>query len=65
MLHLYEQKTVSRDQLVWEVRQAMRELVQQMKSRICDHPEAERLMENKADDEDGIVEEGLRLYRFP
>ena len=45
MLHLYEQKTVSRDQLVREARHAMRELVQQMKSRICDHPEAERLMQ--------------------
>ena len=45
MLHLYEQKTVSRDQLVREARQAMRELVQQMKNRICDHPEAEQLMQ--------------------
>lgn len=48
MLHLHEQKTVSRDQLVREARQAMRELVQQMKSRICDHPEAERLMQELA-----------------
>ena len=48
MLHLYEQKTVSRDQLVWEARQAMRELVQQMQTRICDHPEAERLMQELA-----------------
>ena len=48
MLHLYEQKTVSRDQLVREARQAMRELVQQMKSRICDHPEAEQLMQELA-----------------
>ena len=48
MLHLYEQKTVSRDELVREARQAMRELVQQMKSRICDHPEAERLMQELA-----------------
>ena len=45
MLHLYEQKTVSRDELVREARQAMRELVQQMKNRICDHPEAEQLMQ--------------------
>ena len=45
MLHLYEQKSVSRDQLVREARQAMRELVQQMRNRICDHPEAERLMQ--------------------
>ena len=48
MLHLYEQKTVSRDQLVREVRQAMRELVQQMRTSICDHPEAERLMQELA-----------------
>ena len=48
MLHLYEQKTGSRDQLVREVRQAMRELVQQMRTRICDHPEAERLMQELA-----------------
>ena len=48
MLHLYEQKTISRDQLVREVRQAMRELVQQMRTRICDHPEAERLMQELA-----------------
>ena len=48
MLHLYEQKTVSRDQLVREARHAMRELVQQMRNRICDHPEAERLMQELA-----------------
>ena len=48
MLHLYEQKTVSRDQLVREARQAMRELVQQMRTRICDHPEAERLIQELA-----------------
>ena len=48
MLHLYEQKTVSRDQLGREARQAMRELVQQMRTRICDHPEAERLMQELA-----------------
>ena len=48
MLHLYEQKTVSRDQLVREARQAMRELVQQMHNRICDYPEAERLMQELA-----------------
>ena len=48
LLHVYEQKTVSRDQLVREARQAMRELVQQMRTRICDHPEAERLMQELA-----------------
>ena len=48
MLHLYAQKTVSRDQLVREARQAMRELVQQMHNRICDHPEAEQLIQELA-----------------
>ena len=48
LLQLYEQKSVSRDQLVREARQAMRELVQQMRNRICDHPEAERLMQELA-----------------
>ena len=48
ILHLYEQKTVSRDQLVREARQAIRELVQQMRTRICDHPEAERLIQELA-----------------
>ena len=48
MLHLYAQKTVSRDKLVREARQTMRELVQQMRNRICDHPEAERLMQELA-----------------
>lgn len=44
MLHLYEQKSVSRDELVQEVRKVMRELTRQMQSSICDNPEAERLM---------------------
>lgn len=48
VLYLYEQKTVSRNQLVREARQAMRELVQQMRNRICNHPEAERLMQELA-----------------
>lgn len=45
MLHLYEQKSASRDELVREARRAMRELVQQMRNRMCDHPEAERLIQ--------------------
>ncbi len=44
LLHLYEQKSTSRDELVREARKAMLELVQVMKEGICDHPEAERLM---------------------
>ncbi|MEJ8728373.1 MobP3 family relaxase [Flintibacter sp. HCN-6482] len=44
LLHLYEQKSASRDELVHEARKAMLELVQVMKEGICDHPEVERLM---------------------
>ena len=45
MLHLYEQKSVSRDELVRQARRAMLELVQAMQAGLCDHPEAERLMQ--------------------
>lgn len=44
LLHLYEQKSASRDELVHKARKAMLELVQMMKEGICDHPEVERLM---------------------
>ena len=38
MLHLYEQKSESRDELVRESRRAMLELVQTMRDSMCDHP---------------------------
>ena len=44
MLHLYEQKSDSRDELVRESRRAMLELVQTMRDSMCDHPDAERLV---------------------
>ena len=44
MLHLYEQKSESRDELVWEARRAMLELVQTMRDGVCNHPDAEQLM---------------------
>ena len=44
MLHLYEQKSMSRDKLVHEARKAMLEMVRTMKEGICNHPDAERLM---------------------
>ena len=44
MLHLYEQKSESRDELVRGARRAMLELVQTMQDSMCDHPDAERLM---------------------
>ena len=46
MLHLYEQKSESRDELVRETRKAMLELSRQMSESVCEHPEAERMMLN-------------------
>ena len=48
MLHLYEQKSESRDELVRQARRAMLELVQSMRDGLCDHPEAEQLMQELA-----------------
>ena len=44
MLHLYEQKSESRDELVRESRRAILELVRAMQDGVCDHPDAEQLM---------------------
>ena len=44
MLHLYEQKTVARDELVQEARTAMLELVQKMRDGLCSQPKAEQLI---------------------
>ena len=44
MLHLYEQKWESRDELVREARRAMLELVQTMWDGVCNHSDAEQLM---------------------
>ena len=44
MFHLYEQKSESRDELVRETRNAMLELSRQMSESVCEHPEAEQMM---------------------
>lgn len=44
MLHLYEQKSESRDDLVRQAQRTMLELVRAMQDGVCDHPDAERLM---------------------
>ncbi len=44
MLHLYEQKTISRDELVREARASMLTLVKEMRQGVCDHPEVEELI---------------------
>ena len=45
MLHTYEQKSQSRDDLVREARHAIRKLTQEMARNICNHPEVEELMQ--------------------
>ena len=46
MLHLYEQKSASRDELVREARRALQALTRSMNESLCDHPEVESLMQN-------------------
>lgn len=48
MLHTYEQKSQSRDELVREARRAIRKLTQEMEGSICSHPEIEQKMERLA-----------------
>ena len=62
MLHLYEQKTVSRDELVRQARTSMLELVKEMRRGICDHPEAEKLMWELAQALDGV--KGKKKYGY-
>ena len=44
LLHVYEQKSASRDELVRQARREMLELVRTMRTGLCDHPEVETLM---------------------
>lgn len=44
LLHVYEQKSVSRDELVKEARKVMLELSQQMRDTICEHTQAEQMI---------------------
>ena len=44
MFFLYEQKSVSRDELVQEARKVMLEMTRQMAQGICEHPDMEQLM---------------------
>lgn len=46
MLHLYEQKSASRDELVREARRALQALTRSMNESLCNHPEVESLMQN-------------------
>ena len=44
LLHVYEQKSKSRDELVAEARKAMLELAKTMREMTCIHPEAEQMI---------------------
>ena len=44
LLHAYEQKSKSRDELVTEARKTMLELAKAMQEMTCDHPEAEQMI---------------------
>jgi len=46
LLHVYEQKSKSRDELVSETRKAMLELAKAMREMTCIHPEAEQMIWN-------------------
>ena len=46
LLHVYEQKSKSRDKLVAEARKAMLELAKAMREMTCIHPEAEQMIWN-------------------
>lgn len=48
MLHLYEQKSGSREELVRQSRRAMAELVRTMANGVAEHPQAERLIQELA-----------------
>ena len=52
LLHVYEQKSKSRDELVAEARKAMLELAKAMREMTCIHPEAEHLRMNRFSFED-------------
>lgn len=44
LLHVYKQKSVSRDELVKETRKVMLELSRQMRETVCEHTQAEQMI---------------------
>ena len=62
MLHTYEQKSASRDELVRKARAEMRSLVREMRYAIGDHPEVESLMMTLASQLDTV--RGKKKYGY-
>ena len=62
MLHTYEQKSQSRDELVREARRAIRRLTREMAQSICSAPEIEQKMEQLARQLETV--EGKKSYGY-
>ena len=62
MLHTYEQKSQSRDELVWETRRAIRRLTREMAQSICSAPEIGQKMEQLARQLETV--EGKKSYGY-
>ena len=62
MLHTYEQKSQSRDELVWEARRAIRKLTQEMVRSICTEPAIEQKMAQLAEQLETV--KGKKSYGY-
>ena len=62
MLHTYEQKSASRNELVQKAKEEMKSLVQEMRHAIGDHPEVESLMMTLASQLDTV--HGKKKYGY-
>lgn len=62
LLHLYEEKSVSRDELVRQTRQAMLELAQRMRDGLCICPDAEKGLWDLSQKMNGV--QGKKVYGY-
>ena len=62
LLHLYEEKSVSRDELVQQTRQAMLELAQRMRDELCICPTAEKKLWELSQKLDDV--QGKKVYGY-
>ena len=62
LLHLYEEKSVSRDELVHQTRQAMLELAQRMRDELCICPDAEKGLWDLSQKMNGV--QGKKVYGY-
>lgn len=62
LLHLYEEKSVSRDELVHQTRQAMLELAQRMRDSLCICPDAEKGLWDLSQKMNGV--QGKKVYGY-